>query len=85
MDFEKVVRQRKIIREYITNKQIPEELIMRLIKNVHRAPSAATWFHMIVCGLFFSMPHLVPQSDKIEAQNLISIAVGFETKGYSLR
>jgi len=29
MDFEKV-----------TNKQIPEELIMMLIKNAHRAPSA---------------------------------------------
>jgi nitroreductase len=40
MDFEKVVRQRKMIREYIANKQIPEELIMRLIKNAHRAPSA---------------------------------------------
>ena len=40
MDFEKVIRQRKMIREYITNKQIPEELIMRLIKNAHRAPSA---------------------------------------------
>jgi len=35
MDFEKVVRQRKMIREYITNKQIPEELIMRLIENAH--------------------------------------------------
>jgi len=40
VDFEKVVRQRKMIREYIANKQIPEELIMRLIKNAHRAPSA---------------------------------------------
>jgi nitroreductase len=40
MDFEKVIRQRKMIREYISNKQIPEELIMRLIKNAHRAPSA---------------------------------------------
>ena len=29
-----------MIREYIANKQIPEELIMRLIKNAHRAPSA---------------------------------------------
>jgi nitroreductase len=29
-----------MIREYITNKQIPDELIMRLIKNAHRAPSA---------------------------------------------
>jgi len=40
MDFEKVIRQRKMIKEYITNKQISEELIMRLIKNAHRAPSA---------------------------------------------
>ena len=40
MDFEKVILQRKMIREYITNKQISEELIMRLIKNAHRAPSA---------------------------------------------
>ena len=29
-----------MIREYIANKQIPEELIMRLIKNAHSAPSA---------------------------------------------
>ena len=43
MDFEKVgcrYRQRKMIREYIANKQIPEELIMRLIKNAHRTLSA---------------------------------------------
>jgi nitroreductase len=40
MDFEKVIRQRKMVRQYIANKQIPEELIMRLIKNAHRAPSA---------------------------------------------
>jgi nitroreductase len=40
MDFEKVIRQRKMMREYITNKQIPEELIMTLTKNAHRAPSA---------------------------------------------
>jgi nitroreductase len=39
MDFDKVIRQRKMIREYIANKQIPE-LITRLIKNAHRAPSA---------------------------------------------
>ena len=40
VDFEKVVLQRKMIRESNANKQIPEELIMRLIKNAHRAPSA---------------------------------------------
>jgi nitroreductase len=40
MDFDKVIRQRKMIREYIANKQIPEELITRLIKNAYRAPSA---------------------------------------------
>ena len=33
MDFEKVILQRKMIREYIANKQIPDEL-------THRAPSA---------------------------------------------
>ena len=40
MDFDKVIRQRKMIREYIAIKQIPKELINRLIKNAHRAPSA---------------------------------------------
>jgi nitroreductase len=40
MDFEKVILQRKMIREYIANKQIRDELITRLIKNAHRAPSA---------------------------------------------
>ncbi len=40
MDIYKVIRQRKMIRECISNKQIPEELTMRLIRNAHRAPSA---------------------------------------------
>jgi nitroreductase len=29
-----------MIREYLVNRKIPEELITRLIKNAHRAPSA---------------------------------------------
>ena len=40
MDFEKVIRQRKMIREYVANKQIPEEIITKLVKNAHRTPSA---------------------------------------------
>ena len=40
MDFDKVIRQRKMIREYLVNRKIPEELITRLNKNAHRAPSA---------------------------------------------
>jgi nitroreductase len=40
MDFDKVIRQRKMIREYIANKQIPEKMITRLIKNTRSAPSA---------------------------------------------
>jgi nitroreductase len=40
MDFDKVIRHRKMIREYIANKQIPEEMITKLVKNAHRAPSA---------------------------------------------
>jgi nitroreductase len=40
MDFDKVVRKRKMIREYDLDKQIPDEIIRKLIKNAHRAPSA---------------------------------------------
>jgi hypothetical protein len=35
---EEVVRKRKMIREYNLDKQIPEEIITKLIKNAHRAP-----------------------------------------------
>src|ERR671925_446930 len=41
MDFDQVVRKRKMIREYDLDKQqIPDEVIRKLIKNAHRAPSA---------------------------------------------
>ena len=40
MDFDKVISHRKMIREYIANKQIPEEMIIKFVKNAHRAPSA---------------------------------------------
>ena len=41
MDFDEVVRRRKMIREYDVDRQIPNELISKLIKNVHTAPSAS--------------------------------------------
>jgi nitroreductase len=38
---EKVVKSRKMIREYDLNRQqIPDQLITKLIRNAHRAPSA---------------------------------------------
>jgi nitroreductase len=40
MDFDEVVKRRKMIREYDLDKQIPDELITKLIKNAHKAPSA---------------------------------------------
>jgi nitroreductase len=41
MDFDEVVRKRKMIREYDLGKQqIPDEIIKKLINNAHRAPSA---------------------------------------------
>ncbi|HYO06685.1 MAG TPA: nitroreductase family protein, partial [Phototrophicaceae bacterium] len=40
MDFDEVVRKRKMIREYDLGRQIPEEIVSRLIKNAHTAPSA---------------------------------------------
>src|ERR671924_1925349 len=41
MDFDEVVRKRKMIRVYdLDRQQIPDEIITRLIKNAHRAPSA---------------------------------------------
>jgi nitroreductase len=35
-----VVRKRRMIREFDTNKQIPEKIIRKLLRNAHRAPSA---------------------------------------------
>ena len=40
MDFDEVVRKRKMIRQYDAERQIPDEIVMKLIKNAHRAPSA---------------------------------------------
>ena len=39
MDFNEVIKKRKMIREY-DSKQVLDEIIMKLIKNAHRAPSA---------------------------------------------
>jgi nitroreductase len=41
MDFDEVVKRRKMIREYdLDRQQIPDDLITKLIKNAHKAPSA---------------------------------------------
>ena len=40
MDFDRVVSKRKMIRKYKQDKQVPEEIIEKLIANAHRAPSA---------------------------------------------
>jgi nitroreductase len=40
MDFDEAVRKRKMIREYDGDRQIPNEIISKLIKNAHTAPSA---------------------------------------------
>jgi nitroreductase len=41
MDFDEVVKRRKMIREYDSDRQqIPNEIITKLIRNAHRAPSA---------------------------------------------
>ena len=40
MDFEEVVRKRKMIRKYETRRPVPDKLIEKLIENAHRAPSA---------------------------------------------
>src|SRR5919112_4024479 len=39
MEFEDVVRKRKMIRKYLSNK-IPDRIISKLIKNISRAPSS---------------------------------------------
>src|ERR671935_583628 len=41
MDFDEVVKRRKMIREYdFDRQQIPDEIITKLIINAHKAPSA---------------------------------------------
>lgn len=48
MEFEDVVRNRKMIRKYLSNK-IPDSIISKLIKNASRAPSAS---HTQVQGVY---------------------------------
>jgi nitroreductase len=40
LDFDEVVRKRKMIRQYDAERQVPDEIVRKLIKNAHRAPSA---------------------------------------------
>lgn len=40
MDFDEVIRKRKMVREYDQDKKISDKIIMKLIRNAHRAPSA---------------------------------------------
>lgn len=40
MEFEQVIRKRRMIREFDPNKQIPGKVITKLLRNAHRAPSA---------------------------------------------
>ncbi|MGH9986621.1 MAG: nitroreductase family protein [Nitrososphaeraceae archaeon] len=40
MDFDEVIKKRKMIREYQQDRQIPTDLINKLLRNAHRSPSA---------------------------------------------
>jgi nitroreductase len=40
MEFDEVVRKRKMIREYEIDRPVPDYIIAKLIDNAHRAPSA---------------------------------------------
>jgi nitroreductase len=40
MDFDQVVSKRKVIRQFEQDRQVPDNIVMKLIKNAHRAPSA---------------------------------------------
>ena len=40
MEFEQVIRKRRMIREFDPAKQIPEKIIKKLLRNAHRSPSA---------------------------------------------
>jgi nitroreductase len=40
MDFEDVIRRRKMVRKYKQDRPISDKIITKLIKNAHRAPSA---------------------------------------------
>ena len=36
MEFEQVIKKRRMIREFDSDKQIPENIITKLIRNAHR-------------------------------------------------
>jgi nitroreductase len=40
MDFDEVIKKRKMIREYQHDRQIPIDIINKLLRNAHRSPSA---------------------------------------------
>jgi nitroreductase len=40
MDFYEVIKKRKMIRKYRQDRQIPTDLINKLLRNAHRSPSA---------------------------------------------
>jgi nitroreductase len=40
MEFVQVVKKRKMIREYQQDRQIPTDIINRLLRNAHGSPSA---------------------------------------------
>ena len=40
MEFDEIDRKRKMIRQYETDRPVPDYIISNLIENAHRAPSA---------------------------------------------
>jgi nitroreductase len=40
MDFDEVIKKRKMMREYQHDRQIPTDIINKLLRNAHRSPSA---------------------------------------------
>jgi nitroreductase len=40
MEFEQVIKKRRMIRDFDSDQQIPEKIIAKLLRNAHRAPSA---------------------------------------------
>jgi nitroreductase len=40
MDFDNVVKKRKMIREYQQDRQVPTDIINKLLRNAHRSPGA---------------------------------------------
>ena len=39
-EFDDIIKRRKMVRQYIQDKPIPQEIVDKLIANAHRAPSA---------------------------------------------